>query len=334
MRTEFRSSRTGLRSALAFAVVLSSIVFACESHSRAQTTEPAETIRVDSDLVDLKVSVVRLNPANPVSALEQKDFLVLEDGKPQEIVFFAGEDSPFDLFLLLDVSGSTSDKLKLIRSSAKRFIESTRPTDRVAVFTFSDVTHIVSPLTWDRRYLKASLKDIEEPIGGTNFWDSLFFVLEAVVPSQKAARRSAVVVMTDGVDNALPEVFGDGSQKSFAELLDKLNHSDTLVFPIYLDTEKEVVKRNKYTREAYAIARTQLAQLGESAGTKVYRANKLKDLDSVYEQVIKDLSTVYSVGYKPSNPAKDGKWRSVVVRLVGRQDLSARSKPGYYAKAN
>src|SRR6267143_2135751 len=112
----------------------------------AQTPEPVETIRVESDLVDLKVSVVSLNPRNPSLALQQKDFLVLEDGKPQDISFFAAADSPFDLVLLLDLSGS-NNKLKLIRKSAKRFVDATRPIDRLSVVTFTDVPQVICPLT-------------------------------------------------------------------------------------------------------------------------------------------------------------------------------------------
>jgi VWFA-related protein len=296
-------------------------------------SEPSETIRVDSDLVDLRVSVVRLSPGNPVSDLQQKDFLVFEDGKPQEIVFFAGEDSPFDLVLLLDLSGSSKDKVKLIRNSAKRFVDSTRPMDRVAIVAFADVIKIVSPLTWDRELLKDAIEEIRDPLSGTNFWDSLLYTMTRLISSEKSQRRSAVVVMTDGVDNALPDVYGQGSRTTFAELLDTVGRSDTLVFPIYLDTEEETVRRSRVPRDAYAIARDQLAQIAVTSGTKMYRANKLKDLDLVYEQVIKDLSMVYSVGYKPSNSVRDGKWRSVAVQLIGRQDLTAITKRGYFAKA-
>ncbi|MGI8897119.1 MAG: VWA domain-containing protein [Pyrinomonadaceae bacterium] len=299
----------------------------------AQTEEPTETIRVDSDLVDLRVSVVRLNPENPISALQQKDFLVFENGKPQQIVFFAGEDAPFDLVLLLDLSGSSKDKIKLIRSSAKRFVESTRSMDRVAIVTFTDTLEIVSPLTWDRGLLKDAIKDIQKPLSGTNFWDSLLYAMTTVIPSQKSPRRTAIVVMTDGVDNALPDVYGEGSRTTFAELLDRVGRSDTIVFPIYLDTEAETVKRSRVPKEAYTLARNQLAQLAVASGTKMYRANKLKDLTLVYDQVIRDLSMVYSVGYKPSNRLRDGEWRSVGVQLIGRQDLIATTKRGYFAKA-
>jgi VWFA-related protein len=299
----------------------------------AQTPEPTDVIRVDADLVDLKVSVLTLDPLNPVDELQQSDFLVLEDGKPQEIAFFAGEHAPFDLVLLLDLSASSSKKLKLVRNSAKRFVEAARPIDRIAVVTFTDVAHVISPLTLDREALKKAIKKIEDPEGGTNFWDSLRFVLEWVLPAEKGPRRSAVVVMTDGVDNALPDVFGDGSRTSFAELLDRVRASDAIVFPVYLDTEQEEVKRHRSTANAYAIARDQLKQLADTGGTKVYPAKELKDLDKVYDQVIKDLGTVYSLGYRSNNTVRDGKWRTVAVQIIGRPGVSAHTKRGYFTRA-
>ena len=311
--------------------VLLSLLF--PANCIAQSTEPTETLRVDSDLVDLKVSVVNLNPQNRLADLQQKDFLVLEDGMPQEISFFAAADAPFDLVLLLDLSGSTADKVKLIRRSAKRFVDATRPLDRVAIVTFTDAPHVVSALTWDRNLLKSAIDDIEKPLGGTKFWDSLRYVLETLLAAKQASRRSAILVMTDGVDNALPDVYGEGSRTNFAELLDIVRHSNTILFPIYLDTENEEVRRHRTPKSAYPIARDQLAQLAEACGTTVYRANKLKDLDAVYQQVIRDLGTVYSIGYRPSNTLRDGKWRNVTVQLLDYHEVSARTKRGYFAKA-
>lgn len=297
----------------------------------AQTTEPAEIIRVDSDLVDLKVSVMRVNTLSPVAQLQQSDFLILEDGKPQEISFFAGEDTPFDLVLLLDLSGSTAKKLKLVRNSTKRFVEATRTIDRVAIVTFTDVVQVVSPLTLDREALEKSIKKIKEPSGGTNFWDAMNFVLDS--PATTGMRRRAIVVMTDGVDNALPDVFGDGSKTPFPLLLDRLRASEVIVFPVYLDTEKEEVKRHRSPASAYAIARENLAQLADIGGTRVYPAKELKDLDTVYDQVIKDLGTVYSLGYKSNNNVRDGKWRNVTVQVISRTGVSVHTKRGYYSRA-
>ena len=301
--------------------------------AHAQTSEPDDVIRVDSDLVDLKVSVLRLNTLSPVAELQQSDFLILENGKPQEISFFAGESAPFDLVLLLDLSGSTAKKLKLVRNSARRFVEAARPIDRIAIVTFTDAIHVMSPLTLDRDVLKKAIKKIEDPGGGTNLWDSLRFVLDHVLPAQNATRRSSVVVMTDGVDNALPGIFGEGSKTTFAELLERVRASDVVLFPVYLDTEKEEVKRQRSTAMAYAMARESLTQLADTGGTKVYPAKDLKDLDAVYDQVIKDLGTVYSLGYRSNNTLRDGKWRSVAVQVVRRTGVIARTKRGYYSRA-
>ncbi|HEY2973351.1 MAG TPA: VWA domain-containing protein [Pyrinomonadaceae bacterium] len=298
-----------------------------------QTPEPVETIRVESDLVDLKVSVVSLNPQNPSPDLQQKDFLVLEDGTPQDISFFAAADAPFDLVLLLDLSGSTKDKLKLIRKSARRFVDATRPMDRLSVVTFTDMAQVICPLTHDRRLLKESIGDIEDPVGGTKFWDSLRYLLAMLNASKHSLRRTAVVVMTDGVDNALPDVLGPGSQTSFEELLRIVRAEETIVFPIYLDTEKQELRRHSTSRIAYAIARDQLAQLAEASGSCLYRANELKDLDDVYKQVIGDLGRIYSIGYRPSNTSRDGKWRSVSVQIQDRRDVMARTKQGYYSRS-
>ena len=298
---------------------------------RAQDT--VETIRIDSDLVDLKVSVLGFAPNSQPPILEPKDFVVLEDGVPQEISFFAAADTPFDLVLLLDLSGSNSKNLKMIRNSAKRFIDAARDVDRIALVTFTDQPALYSSFSLDRKKLKKMVDEMDEAIGGTNFWDAMDYVLRDLIPQGSGLRRSAIVVMTDGIDNALPDVPGPGSRIPFERLLDKIRNSETIVFPIYLDTEEENVKRYHVPRQAYAQAREQLGQIASACGTPMYRANRLSDLDTVYAQVVRDLSTVYSIGYRPTNRSLDGKWRSVEVHLMNRSDVFARTKRGYYAKS-
>jgi VWFA-related protein len=307
------------------------LLFALASHAAAQTTEPVEeTITIDTGLVDLNVSVFSRNTKTPVGDLQQKDFVVLENGEPEEISFFASASTPFDLVLLLDLSGSTADKLDLIKKSAKRFVEAARPTDRIGIVTFTNAPQLVSGLTSDRDALFERIKKIEKPRGGTNFWDALYYVLKAMLG--QASRRSAVIAMTDGVDNALPGVAGDGSAVSFEELLEAVRQSDTIVLPVYLDTEREMLKERRATEISYLYARRELAQLAAESGSIVYQARKLEDLKGIYEQVIRDLGTVYSIGYRPKNTERNGSWRNVTVQLVGRPDLAARTKRGYYAK--
>lgn len=306
------------------------LLLLCASQIRAQ--DPDETIRIDSDLVDLKVSVLGFAPNVVAPLLDQKDFVVLEDGVPQEITFFAAADAPFDLVLLLDLSGSNSRNLKMIRNSAKRFIDAARDVDRIALVTFTDQPAIYSTFSLDRKKLKKSVDQMDEAIGGTNFWDSLDYVLKVLIGRDSGTRRSAIVVMTDGIDNALPDVPGPGSRIPFEKLIENVRSSESIIFPIYLDTEEENVKRYHVPRAAYAQAREQLGQIAQACGTSLYHAARLNDLDAVYSQVVRDLSTVYSIGYRPSNKTLDGKWRSVEVQLANRHDLLARTKHGYYAK--
>ena len=106
-----------------------------------------EVLRIETNLVSLNVSVYSNKLRTIVSNLEQKDFSVFEDGHQEAISFFAATDVPFDLVLLLDLSGSTISKRNLILKSTQRFVEAARPFDRLAIVTFTTETEIVSPLT-------------------------------------------------------------------------------------------------------------------------------------------------------------------------------------------
>src|ERR1051326_8861034 len=199
-------------------VVLLLLTFTCI----ALAQEPVETVRIDSDLVDLKVNVLGFPANTPPPLLDSKDFRILEDGVPQEITFFAAADTPFDLVLLLDLSGSNSKNLKMIRNSAKRFVDAARDIDRIALVTFTDQPALYSTFSLDRKKLKRTIDDMDEAVGGRNFWDSMDWVLHDLVTRGAGLRRRAIVVMTDGGDNAIPGVAGPGSKLPFDGLLERI----------------------------------------------------------------------------------------------------------------
>src|SRR5438093_13220388 len=128
-----------------------------------QSSDATETIRIDTDLVNLNVSVFNLRASQTNGLLQQKDFAVFENGALQEISFFASNEAPFDLVLLLDLSGSTADKIGLIRKSSKRFVDAVRSVDRVAILTFTAEVEVVSTLTSDHEVLNQSIDHIEKP---------------------------------------------------------------------------------------------------------------------------------------------------------------------------
>ena len=291
--------------------------------------DPGDVIKTETNLVSLNVSVFNSKLKMFVGSLTKDDFRVQENNQDQTVSFFASTDVPFDLVLLVDLSGSTADKRDLIKKSTLRFIEAARPEDRLAIVTFSDTANVVSPLTLDRAQLTASVANMEG-IGGSNVWDAVKFALDNVVGPKSLERRRAVVLMSDGVDGALIRVSTRGSKTTFANLLEQVRQNDTLIVPIYLDTEEDY--GNPFEKEAYENARRTLNLLAQESGGSYYRARKLSDLNGVYEQVINDLGKVYSLGYKPTNATRDTSWRWVQVSIANRPDLVARTRPGYYAQ--
>ena len=292
--------------------------------------DPNDVIKTETNLVNLNVSVFNNKLKMFVGELKQGDFRVVEDGQEQTVSYFASTDVPFDLVLLVDLSGSTIDKRDLIKKSTLRFIEAARPNDRIAIVTFHSTSSIVSPLTLDRSQLAASVENMQGQ-GGSHIWDAVKFALDDVMGPKTLERRRAIVLMSDGVDGALAR-FGPprGSKTSFASLLEQVRQTDVLIVPIYLDTEETV--RNPFYVGEYENARRTLNLLAQESGGSYYKARKLEDLNGVYEQVINDLGKVYSLGYKPSNPTRDGGWRSVQISIANRPDLVTHARPGYYAQ--
>lgn len=291
-----------------------------------QAVEEDEVIRFDTDLVSLNVSVFNQTNKAPVSRLEQKDFTVTEDGHDETITFFGTTDVPFDLVLLIDLSGSTANKRDLIRKATQRFIEAARPSDRVAIVTFSDDVQIVSPLTVDHAKLLEDIRKIEGS-GSSNVWAALKFTLDKVVGPKTLERRRAVVFITDGIDNSLAPIVETTSSVSFADLLETVRESDTLIIPIYLEPSDG----NVYLR-MLENARKTLALLAEESGGLFYKARRIGDLNGVYDQVIEDLGQVYSLGYRPTNDKRDDSWRTVKIQISNRPELVTHARPGYYAK--
>lgn len=279
-----------------------------------------EVLQIETKLVSLNVRVLTrdLKPAGDLK-LTIEDFAILENGTEQEIAFFSTTEQPFDLVLLLDFSGSTHEKKGLIKKAAQRFVEYARPTDRIAVVAFTHDPVIISELTGDKISLAKKIQEIEMD-GGSAIWDALEFTYNNFIEKESLARRTAVIFMTDGEDL-------DSLKTTFADLINEVRSRDTTIFPVYIDN-KSTGASERYRRKAQQT----LTMLAEESGGQLYRANDLKDLNGIYEQVINDLAKVYSLGYEPENETRDGGWRNITVKIKTRPDLIARTRRGYYAR--
>ncbi|MCI0485197.1 MAG: VWA domain-containing protein [Blastocatellia bacterium] len=299
--------------------------------------EPAEEGGGDGDAIVLNASLVNLNVSVTdrsgvaLQKLKKEDFEVSENNQQQAIEYFAPSSAPFNLVLILDLSGSIQDKLKIVKSAALRFIDEIGPQDRVAVLAFTHDIHVISQLTSNRDLLRQRIKSIENPAGGTVFYEVMWWAVADTLKDTQG-QRNAIVVMTDGVDSSLDRYNPAPTRVTFEQLARRLEESDVIVFPIYLDTEyEEVFERGNASSESYFIARTQLERISELTGGQIFRAEKVNDLSGVYKKVAEAIRTVYSVGYYSTNPERDGTFRRVRVR-VDRSGAAVRTRKGYYAK--
>lgn len=297
-----------------------------------------EIVKVDSSLVNLNVRIsANKTPATAENGialptenlnLQKNDFELYVDGKKQDVAFFSTAETPFDLILLLDLSGSTAGKQDLIRQSTRRFIEAARPSDRIAVVTFTDAPKIISPLTDDKKELLKRIKKIDD-YGGSGVWLALQFAFEKIINTERQGRRSAIVIMSDGVDSSLiPNTRMPADYPNFSDVLETVRNGATTVVPIYLDTEKDGAS----DKLSYSVARRTLSMIGDESGGQMYTAKKVSDLNGIYEQVIGDLGRVYSLGYEPSEINRDGAWHNLTVKIPAHPNLSVRTKTGFYAK--
>ena len=184
-----------------------------------QEISEGDVIRVDSQLVTLNMSVIDRNTNRGLMGLTKSDFRLFENGTEQQILQFESSAAPFDLVLLIDLSGSTRDKLHLIRAAALRFVDAARPYDRIGVIAFAGTPTLVSPLTLDRRLLRQRMNAVETAISGdTKLYDATDFSLTHVLQDAKNRRRTAIILMSDGLDGSIEGVQGDGSVLPYQEL--------------------------------------------------------------------------------------------------------------------
>jgi VWFA-related protein len=298
-----------------------------------QEVEEDEVVRVESDLVTLNVSVVDRASGRGLHGLAAEDFRVYEDNVEQKVEHFETAEAPFDLLLLLDLSGSTSRVTDTIRSAARRFAAAARPQDRIGVIAFAGEAAVVSPLTSDRARLGAALDQLAAPKGDTRLHDSLDYALDFLERGADPTRRRALIVMSDGLDSTMPNVTGVGSKVSYEEVRSRVQEFDGVVYAIWTNTEYyEAFSPEDIQPETYDLAHDHMQGLAEAGGGSFYEVEKLEDLAGAYERVVADLGTVYGLTYRPSNKRRDGSWRAIRVRLPRRTDAVARGRRGYFAK--
>jgi VWFA-related protein len=208
--------------------------------------DEGDVVRVDTQLVSVP-AVVTDKSGRPLPNLRADNFVLYEDGRPQQISNFATTEAPFEVALLLDTSGSTRADIALIRRAARAFIDALRPGDRVAVIAFNNSEEgaggslarvdVLTRLTDDREALQKAIENIGAS-NGTPYYDALARIGEEVfrdAPRDEMRGRRAVVALTDGVDSA--------SDADYAEARSRLQRINVACYFIQVNTEDFVEDR-------------------------------------------------------------------------------------------
>lgn len=134
-----------------------------------------------------------------LTGFHKEDFRVLDNGAPQTILYLTQEETPLDLILLFDISGSMNPKLELIGRSAHAALAQLSRGDRVAVMAFNTRTTMVAPFSGDMDAVEQTInqKVLGKAEGGTHILHAVSDAAAYFMKNQRTERRRAVLIMTD-----------------------------------------------------------------------------------------------------------------------------------------
>ena len=280
--------------------------------------------KLSSQLLRFNASVTDRN-GRAIGGMKESDFTVYENGVERQVTKVVPTNEPFNLVLLLDVSGSVEERIDFIRKAARDFLNTASPQDRIAIISFRDDIQVISDFSTDRRMLSRKLEDIDAG-GATALYDALGYVFADTV-KQLRGERTAIVILSDGDDNK--------SFVPFPAILEAIMESGALIYPLYVPSgliPEGSVPKPELTidplRTRYLTLTTRAHEegqkLAEVSGGVYYPIHRLEDLQRAYDDVVVQLRTAYTITYA-SNSTPSGNPR-VRVR-ANRDGASVRLSP-------
>jgi Ca-activated chloride channel family protein len=263
----------------------------------------AEQVRTEAVLVPV---IVR-NHGRFVGGLRQQDFEIFEDGKPQDVASIASEDSPLDLIVAIDISGSMEDALEDVKAAVKQLLSKLRPGDAVTLLGFNDTTFVVAEREKNAQ-VRESAVNLLSAWGGTALHDATVRALDLVT---RQTGRKGVVIFSDGDDR--------NSLTTREAALARVQSSDAMLYTIGFGGGATVPK-----------LRTSLESYARATGGRAFFPHQVKELDGVFDEIVADLAHQYVLSYAPRDAPREGGWRNIKVRVRhGQYDVQARR--GYLA---
>jgi Ca-activated chloride channel family protein len=271
-------------------------------------------ISVDVRLVELQAAV-HDRQGRFVSDLSEHDFEVYEDGARQSIRLFRHEDVPVTVGLVVDHSGSMRAKLTEVIAATRTFVKSSNPEDRMFVVNFNEKVSLGLPAAIQ---YTGNVNELEQAIwrnpaaGMTALYDAVAVGLQRVREDKRD--RKAMVVVSDGGDNA--------SKATLEQVLKLAEQSSAMIYSIGIFDEDDPDRNTR--------ALTRMARV---TGGEAFFPGQLSEVVEICEGIARDIRNQYTIGYVPTNPARNNSYRAirVVAQAKDHGKLSVRTRSGYIA---
>jgi len=280
-------------------------------------TEGASHLKPIVSKVDMVLVPVTVTDAmnHMVTGLEKENFAVLEDDRPQMISSFYSEDVPLSLGVIFDTSKSMSNKMEKARESILDFFKTANPEDDFFVITFSDRPQLLVDFTTSIEHIENRLS-YALPQGHTSLLDAVYMGLVKLRHSRY--QRRALLIISDGGDNH--------SRYTRAEIKRIVEEADVQLYGIGIF---DSVFKTPEERDG----RQLLDAITQATGGRTFAIKDVKELPQAASAIALELRNQYMIGYRSDNPARDGHWRKIKIKLLPTQSRPAMhvySKNGYY----
>jgi Ca-activated chloride channel family protein len=296
-----------------------------------QPDAPVTTLRLQARLVDV-ATVVRDKSGQPVGGLAKDDFLLRQDGQPQEIRYFSqGSDLPLTLTLMVDTSGSQRMFIADETAASMVFFRAmlTQPDDRASLVQFDDNVLELQPMTNSVDNLQRALDYLSYPHrsllpgnhGGTLLYDAIVSASARVLAGEHG--RKAMVLLTDGGDN--------GSRRTLTEAVAAAQRADIVVYSVYYSDERNgAAGRMAASGGSHLTSqgRDALEQMSSETGGKVFDVDQGMTLRQIFAQIAENLRLQYELGYRPPD-APPGSYHKIELKMTDHK-LKVQARKGFY----
>lgn len=304
------SDRVSIRSLLRVLPLLTLLLF---STSRIHAQDDDDVVRVNTDLVVLNITVTDKAGAY-VPGLRLADFKVYEEGKevsPKLISSFSVQEAPFASVVLLDTSGSMETRLSLGRSAAIRFLDGLRPEDVAAVYRFDSKVEQVQAFSGGRDL--APMAFAIRAKGMTTLYDAIIEAAKSL--AEREETRKAIIVLSDGMDT-----FSKASS-------DKALETALAVGASIYAVDMSASHGGPRNQQSAIVLRT----FAEKSGGRFVATPGGPALRDAFASIAEELGHQYTIAYRPPDQTRDGRWRTLEVKVL-REELKVRTRKGYRAR--